>query len=84
MLANVSPILDDQALYERLKASSDLGKFKASIGSTDAPSDDYLIPNDDSDAMSDSDEESGTDEESDTNEDAQSIDKLFELSLINN
>ncbi len=47
VLAGISPILDDVALYECLSARLELGKFKASIGSTDAPSSEYLVQDDD-------------------------------------
>jgi hypothetical protein len=39
----VSPILEDQTLYGRLAARADLGRFKASIGSTDALGGEYLV-----------------------------------------
>jgi hypothetical protein len=48
VLAGITPLLDDQALYERLQARLDLGKFKASFGSTDASSSEYLVSDDDS------------------------------------
>jgi hypothetical protein len=48
VLAGISPLLDDQALYERLQARSDLGKFKVSIGSTDASSSKFLVDDNDS------------------------------------
>jgi hypothetical protein len=43
VLASVSPILEDQTLYGRLAARADLGRFKASIGSTDALGGEYLV-----------------------------------------
>ena len=36
VLAGISPILDDKALYKQLKMRLDLGNFAASIGSIDA------------------------------------------------
>ena len=46
VLDGVLPLLDDQALYERLQARFDLGKFKAYIGSTYASGNIYwLLPN---------------------------------------
>jgi hypothetical protein len=71
ILAEVSPLLDDVALYERLAARSDIGKFKASIGSTDAPSKEYLVEDDDTTATDPSTDESdyGSSEDDD-NEDS--------------
>jgi hypothetical protein len=46
ILASVSPRLDDQVLYGRLAARADLGKFKASIGSTDMSGGEYLAKDD--------------------------------------
>jgi hypothetical protein len=43
VLVPISPILDDMVLCQRLSARSELGKFQASIGSTDAPDNDYII-----------------------------------------
>ncbi len=45
--ADISPALNDTALYKRLSVSSEMGKFKASIGSTDAPNKVYLVDDDD-------------------------------------
>jgi hypothetical protein len=63
VLAGISPILNDQALYERLKARSDLGKFKASIGSTNATSSEFLVDDDDSATEDPTDSESEDDEQ---------------------
>jgi hypothetical protein len=46
VLAVVSPALDDEILYRRLVERADLGKFKVSIGSTDAVGGEYLIDDD--------------------------------------
>jgi hypothetical protein len=46
ILASVSPILDDQVLYEHLAVRADLRKFKASIGSTDVSGGEYLAEDD--------------------------------------
>ena len=45
MLADVSPIYHDLSLYKGLSERVELGKFKASIGSTDAPMRKYLVDN---------------------------------------
>jgi hypothetical protein len=47
VMAGISPILDELSMYERLSARSEMGKFKASIGSTDAPCKEYLVEDDD-------------------------------------
>jgi hypothetical protein len=60
-LAEVSPLLDDASLYGRLAARSELGKFKASIGSTDAPSSAYLVEDDDTAATDPSTDDSDYD-----------------------
>jgi hypothetical protein len=46
VLADMSPALDDQILCGRLAARVDLGKFKASIGSSDALGGEHLIDDD--------------------------------------
>jgi hypothetical protein len=43
VLASVSPTLDDRTLHERLAAKAYLGKFKESIGSSNAMGDEHLI-----------------------------------------
>ena len=57
VLGEVSPILDDQVLYQRLQARSTLEKFQMSIGSTNATENKFLYreeeePNDTDSAMS--------------------------------
>ena len=46
MLASVSPTFDDQTLHGRLAARAKLGKFKASIGSTNASGGEHLTDDD--------------------------------------
>ena len=59
VLAAVSPILNDETLYQRLQDRADLGRFQMSIGSTDSMPGLYLA----SDAESDSDDTSISDGE---------------------
>jgi hypothetical protein len=47
VLAGISPILNDDVLYNRMSSRVEIGKFKASIGSTDAPVKSYLVDYDD-------------------------------------
>jgi hypothetical protein len=69
VLAGVSPTLDDQVLYRRLTEQADLGRFKASIGSTDASSEEYLVETVDNDSSTDDDmSASDSDEEEDLDE----------------
>jgi hypothetical protein len=42
-LADISPILNDESLYERLLARSNLGNFQVSIGSTNATESKFLV-----------------------------------------
>jgi hypothetical protein len=51
----VSPILDDQVLYRRLTERAEIGHFKASIGSTNASSGEYLVETVDDDFSTDDD-----------------------------
>jgi hypothetical protein len=69
VLAGISPTLDDQELYKRLKASSELGKYKVSIGSTNAMDGEYLVTNDD---------DSTVQTENEMSDDQQTLDDLFE------
>jgi hypothetical protein len=46
MLASVSPTLDDQTLHGRLAERAKLGKFKASIGSTNTSGGEHLTDDD--------------------------------------
>jgi hypothetical protein len=48
----VSPILNDETLYEMLKDRADLRRFQMSIGSTDAMPELYLASSSDSDSNS--------------------------------
>jgi hypothetical protein len=57
ILASVSPTLDDQVLYRRLTEKADLGRFKASIGSTNASKGKYLV-----ETVNDDDDKSSTDD----------------------
>ena len=67
VLTSVSPILNDEALFQRLTTRADLGKFKSSIGSTNAMEGAYLIDETD-DSMS----------ESEVEEDIEILDGLYE------
>jgi hypothetical protein len=77
VLARVLPLLDNQALYERLQARPDLGKFQASIGSTNASGSEFLVDNDST---------THDPTNSDTNEedDKQALDDLFESIIKGN
>jgi hypothetical protein len=59
VLAEVSPTLNDETLYQLMQERADLGRFQMSIGSTDSRTDPYLetVTDDDSDASSVSDGE---------------------------
>jgi hypothetical protein len=76
VLVSVSPILDDMTLYQRLSARSELGKFQATIGSTDAPGNEYIKEDD---ATEPSTNKSGYDESEEENDD-QFLDKIYERS----
>jgi hypothetical protein len=47
VLATIDPILNDKTLWERLQARAELGKFQASIGSTDLANNEYLVSDND-------------------------------------
>jgi hypothetical protein len=64
VMAGVSPLLDNKALYERLQARSDLGKFQVSIGSTHALGSQYLV-DDDNDSTAQDPTDSDTNDEDD-------------------
>ena len=74
VLAGISPILDDQTLYERMQARSNLGKFQVSIGSTNATKSEFLVEDDSSTTSTDDDMMVETVEE----DDEQTLDNLFE------
>ena len=44
-MTGISPLLDDQNLYERLQEILEMGKFQASIGYTYALVNKYLVDN---------------------------------------
>jgi hypothetical protein len=52
VLASVNPILNDQVLYDRMNQQAELGRFKASIGSTNATKQEYLMDDDETTIMS--------------------------------
>ena len=72
VLASLSSTLVDQDLYDRLQARADLGRFQASIGSTNVSNDDYL---ESSDEEVDSQSNDTPDEEAD---DDDLLDSLFD------
>jgi hypothetical protein len=77
VMAGVSPILDDQVLYGRLSAKADLGKFKASIDSTNATKGEYLL--DDDSATQPLTDYNMSDSHSESNEGNQhDLDKLYD------
>jgi hypothetical protein len=55
VLAGVSPILNDEMLYQRMQDRADLGRFQMSIGSTDSTPGRYLVTDVDSDSDDDDD-----------------------------
>lgn len=80
VLAEVSPLLNDRVLYDRMKVQSDIGMFKTAIGSTNATDNKFLVEtvtedeeSDDEYEIVDADEGYLTDEE----EDKQMLDDLF-------
>jgi hypothetical protein len=67
--------------YERLSARSEMGKFKASIGSTDAPSKEYIVGDDNTTATDPStDDDSNTDLDSDEEND-DLLDRIYDGSM---
>ena len=81
VFAGVSPILDDVTLYERLSARSELGKFTASIGSTDAPNSAYLVTDDDTAATDPTSTNEDYDANNDLDDNDQRLDEIYEGSL---
>jgi hypothetical protein len=75
ILASVSPILDNQILYGCLAARADLGKFKASIGSTDISGGEYLIYDDS--ATETSSDDNMIQSDSDDEDEDQALDELY-------
>jgi hypothetical protein len=75
ILAGISPTLDDQTLYGRLAARTALGKFKASIGSTDFLGGEILI-NDDSATQSLTDNDMSK-SDSDKEDDDQTLNDIY-------
>jgi transposase InsO family protein len=73
VLGEVSPILDDQRLYNSLKERAQLGKFQASIGSTNVTDEEYLVDDEDDHTSDESDDSSLGSE--------QLLDDLFEKSM---
>ena len=67
VLSEVSPLLDDQVLYQRLKARSTLEKFQMSIGSTNVTENEFLHDEDEepNDMASDMSVESSEENDSD-------------------
>ena len=81
ILASISPTLDDQVLYGRMNERADLGKFKISIGSTDALGGEYLVETVDDDSATqpstEDDTSQSTSDEEDEDED-QTLDNLYD------
>jgi hypothetical protein len=78
VLASISPIFDDVSLYEHMSARSEVGKFKASIGSTDATSSEYLVEDDDTVVTDPSTDASDNDEsDNDDDEHARLLDEIY-------
>ena len=78
ILASVSPVLNDQTLYSRMAERANLGRFQASIGSTNATDSAYLVDTVD-DNKSQDDEASNDDDSS--NEDDLLFDDIYKGSL---
>ena len=76
ILASVSPILDDQVLYGRLAERADVGKFKASIGSTNVSGSEYLIEDDS--ATETSSDDNMIESDSDDEDKDQALDDLYD------
>ena len=75
ILGDISPNINDTTLSNRMKERADLGKFQASIGSTDVTSSDYLVEDDDTQAT-----EPSTDDDSSTGSE-ELMDSLYEESM---
>eukprot|EP00957_Ditylum_brightwellii_P033192 2515098-Ditylum_brightwellii.AAC.1 len=46
VLDGITPILDDNKLYHRMKTSAEIGHFQSSIGSTNVTNSKYLVSDD--------------------------------------
>jgi hypothetical protein len=75
VLAGISPIYNDAILYQRLTARSDLGKFQASVGSTYAPDEKYLVSDDDT---NETDPETEYSDSNDSTEEMDGYDQLLD------
>jgi hypothetical protein len=75
VLAGISPTLNDQTLYEKMAEQANLGKFQASIGSTNVTNNQYLF-----DDEADHEEEPCTKDESSSDRD-RLLNNLYEGSL---
>jgi hypothetical protein len=75
ILASVSPILNDQTLYSRMAERANLGKFQASIGSTNVTNNEYLV-----ETVEDDDTSTNDDDDSSTEDDLL-FDELYKGSL---
>jgi hypothetical protein len=78
ILASVSPILNDQTLYSRMAERANLGKFQASIGSTNVTDNEYLVETVDDD---DTQEDEPSSDDNSSNADDLLLDEIYEGSL---
>ena len=76
VLAGVNPILNDEFLYARMSQQAELGRFKTSIGSTNATKAEYLVTEDETTVTS---TDLDSDDEDDDEDDDEVMDRLFEL-----
>jgi hypothetical protein len=80
VLAAVSPLLDNVALYNRLSERLELGNYITSIGSTNATGKEYLVDDDDTQAT-DLSTDVSDDDESDEENDDRLLDEIYEGSI---
>ena len=78
ILASVSPILDNQVLYGRLATRADLGKFNASIGSTNVSGGEYLTEDDLATETLSDDNDNIIESDSDEEDENQALDDLYD------
>ena len=81
VLVGISPVLDDCALYERMKQRAEIGRFQMSIGSTIAPRSRYLDGDDDTvetEPSTDADSEEDENEEDSDDDEEALLDEILE------
>eukprot|EP00957_Ditylum_brightwellii_P107654 8212917-Ditylum_brightwellii.AAC.1 len=67
VLDGITPVLDNNELYHRMKTRAEVGRFQSSIGSTNVTNSKFLVSDDDAVETHTSTDDSG--EENDSEED---------------